>query len=103
MDAVIFDLFGTLVPNLSNEYWRGVTVKLALILEVDATVFERAWVASFNQRMTGEVREMEEQFRFVLREMGAQAAPEQLAQAAELKKSSLCEALAPRPETLEVL
>ena len=62
MKAVLFDLFGTLVPNLAPEVWSRSCEEIAAILGIDASDYGRLWSERFEERMTGRIPDGPGQF-----------------------------------------
>jgi putative hydrolase of the HAD superfamily len=56
-DAVIFDLFGTLVPRFSLSLHQRVLATMAALLRVPAERFADAWAAAYEDRGTGRATE----------------------------------------------
>jgi len=52
-DAVIFDLYGTLVPEIAREEFARTVRAIATALGLDVAAFERAWDATSVDRQTG--------------------------------------------------
>lgn len=103
MQAVLFDLFGTLVPNLPCSQWEDSTDAIADVLGVDAETYRKLWEPRFKERMTGEIPDGENQFDEILTKMGAETSREQRIQAAQLHVDLLRDALVPKPEAVQVL
>src|SRR5579862_3541645 len=103
MDAVLFDLFGTLVPNLPPERWRLAYFEIAGVLEVDPERFHREWNSLFEQRMVGTYQSVEDQMRGALGKFGANASDAALSRAAMMKRTFLLEALKPKDDALHCL
>ncbi|UCB43124.1 MAG: HAD family hydrolase [Dehalococcoidales bacterium] len=51
--AVIFDLFGTLIDNFSDEEYRKVLAEMASVLSAPSDDFENLWLGLFEERVTG--------------------------------------------------
>ena len=71
IEAVVFDLFGTLVyefPRADWEDWLGTS---AAILEADDDAFKAAWQATGIKRQTGRLGDLEENLRTVAARAGA--------------------------------
>ncbi len=51
--AVIFDLFGTLIENFTRSEYAAVFTEMAVILSVPPDEFLRLWGEAFDQRATG--------------------------------------------------
>ena len=52
-EAVIFDLFGTLVKNYTVEQHEGVLRQMASVLSAPSDDFVKLWYESFNERCLG--------------------------------------------------
>ena len=52
-DAVVFDLFGTLVPEFSKKDFFHSVREMAGVLGADPDRFEAAWTGSALERQTG--------------------------------------------------
>lgn len=103
MDAVLFDLFGTLVPNLAPEVYASATTRIAETLEVDVESFRRAWAEDFAARMDGSLPDGVASFDPALARIGAAATAERRTRANELRREFLRSALVPRRGALELL
>jgi putative hydrolase of the HAD superfamily len=103
VDAVIFDLFGTLVPNLPKAHWRGMYRTVARELEVDVDAFEEVWVSGFHARMIGDWRDVDDQLAAVLAALDAQAASHRLRAAAAEKERFIRQSLAPKADAVPTL
>ena len=94
--AVIFDLYGTLVDFLPDEEYRTVHVELAGVFGIPTEEFRRLWYASMLDRDTGVFGDEEGYFRFICREFGREPLPEQLERAVNLRLALIRRNLVPR-------
>jgi putative hydrolase of the HAD superfamily len=107
-DAVIFDLFGTLVDNTEfldfsrSEYNRTLS-NVAATLSIPETDLLRLWSETVHERDAGLFPSMEEYFRHICREIGVEADPRQITRAVELRLEYLRSILLPRNHTVETL
>ena len=107
-DAVIFDLFGTLVDNTEfldfsrSEYNRTLS-NVAATLSIPETDLLRLWSETVHERDAGLFPSMEEYFRHICREIGVEADLRQIARAVELRLEYLRSILLPRDHTVETL
>jgi putative hydrolase of the HAD superfamily len=102
-DAVLFDLFGTLVyefPRSDWDEWLGTT---AAVLEADPDAFALAWAATAIDRQTGRAGGIEENLRTVAARAGAWPADAQVAEALEARADLYRKWFVPRPGAEEVL
>jgi putative hydrolase of the HAD superfamily len=90
-DAVVFDLFGTLVPEYTREEFYGTVDEAARRLGCDVEAFRAEWIATAPQRQTGGFATIEDNVRAVCAAIGA----------TEPDDASLTEALRPRAEMYE--
>jgi putative hydrolase of the HAD superfamily len=84
-DAVIFDLFGTLVYEFPRSDWDEWLDASAAVLEVDRDAYHEAWAATAMQRQTGRVGDMAEHVRTLAARAGGWPEEGQVAQALELR------------------
>ena len=107
-DAIIFDLFGTLVDNTEfldfsqSEYNRTLS-NVAATLSIPETDLLRLWSETVHERDAGLFPSMEEYFRHICREIGVEADPRQITRAVELRLEYLRSILLPRNHTVETL
>jgi len=107
-DAVIFDLFGTLVDNTvfldfsRSEYNRTLS-NVAAALSIPEPDLLRLWTETVHERDAGLFPSMEEYFQHICREIGAKADARQIARAVELRLEYLRSILTPRNHTVETL
>ncbi len=107
-DAVIFDLFGTLVDNTEfldfsrSEYNRTLS-NVAAALSIPEPDLLRLWSETVHERDAGLFPSMEKYFRHICREIGVKADARQIANAVELRLEYLRSVLTPRNHTVETL
>lgn len=70
MQAVLFDLFGTLDPNLSPRKSHAVTSRMAALYGLPATPFQEAVKGHFPHRMDGTIPDGPDQFAPVCAALG---------------------------------
>ena len=76
--AVIFDLFGTLVPKWSSKLAAARNAAIAEDLGVSAEDFERVWKTTFSDRECGRLSSLPEAIRSLLPQLGVEATEAQL-------------------------
>ena len=81
--AVVFDLFGTLVPKWSAKLAAARNASIAADLGVSAEDFERAWQTTFSDRECGRLASMPDAIRSLLPQLGVEADEKQLQAAAD--------------------
>ena len=103
MKAILFDLFGTLVPNLPSIAWEKSSSQVASILQIDADLYQELWAARFRDRMVGQILDGDHQFDGLLEEAKIEVPIERRRRAAQLHRDLLREVLVPKPETCSTL
>jgi putative hydrolase of the HAD superfamily len=103
IDAVILDLFGTLVPNFSLDRFWGCVDRVADVLGAPRAGFRAEWRATFRQRMDGTLRDGEEMFVPLLRKLGVAVDGPSLAEANRLRRAFMAAELVPKDGARECL
>jgi putative hydrolase of the HAD superfamily len=103
MKAILFDLFGTLVPNLPLSTWEQSSAAVASKLQIDTDLYQELWNARFRDRMIGQILDGDHQFDCLLEEAGLEVSIEKRSSAARLHRELLREVLVPKPETCSTL
>ena len=102
-EAVVFDLFGTLVPEFSKRDFVEAVRGMAEALGVDPDRFEDAWNLSALDRQTGRFATVEENVRHICGELGSTPEDDAMAQALDLRMSLYRTWFHPRRGALETL
>jgi putative hydrolase of the HAD superfamily len=103
-DAVIFDLFGTLVDSSSFEAVRGMLVAMAEAAGIPPGGFLELWMGDTRTlRSTGALPSIEAGLEHICRRLGATADPERIAAAVQVRRAFTRRALTPRPDTVATL
>jgi FMN phosphatase YigB (HAD superfamily) len=100
-DAVIFDLFGTLVDNFAMEEYNSMLAAMADELDAHREDFIRHWVGTYRERASGVFASTEENIRHVTGSMQLQPSEEQIAQARALRWEFTRKWLEPRYDAIE--
>ena len=107
-DAVIFDLFGTLVDDLTHpesqrvEYER-VMSETAAALSVPIDDLMRLWLEMGDRRMTGALPTTDDALAQICQQLGVQHKAEQISDAARVRFEHVRRSLKPRHDTIETL
>ncbi len=68
--AVLFDLFGTLIPCFQKSEFIQLIAEMAEILEVDANALEEQWRETNVPRAIGKLKDSEEALRAIMSQLG---------------------------------
>ena len=104
-DAVIFDLFGTLVPSMEGDAYEDSIHRTGLAAGAEPGPFLREWLDKelIHKRMTGGFTTQHDCIREVCRRLGVQRKEAAVQQAAVVRADFLRGFLVPRTDTLDVL
>jgi putative hydrolase of the HAD superfamily len=100
--AVIFDLFGTLVDDFATSVGQTYT-ELAEALEVPYDQFMPLWRQTSEMRTAGVFQTVEASIEHVCDIIGVRVGPEQIAKAVEIRLQQTRRALEPRPDATTAL
>jgi putative hydrolase of the HAD superfamily len=101
--AVIFDLFGTLIPSFSESEYRLTAKRIAELLSAPTELFWSRWSAAFEDSILGIFPNTIAQVVHVCRELGIAPRAEQVAAAAGMFLEYEARTMIPRPEAVDVL
>ena len=103
IEAVVFDLFGTLVYEFPRADWDGWLETSAAIVETDVDAFKAAWQATGIERQTGRLGDVEENLRTVAARAGAWPTDAQITEVLGARAEMYRKWFVPRPGAEEVL
>lgn len=102
-DAVIFDLFGTLIDIWPQSTYDRVSEQVCAALDVPADQFRRLWMECSPQRNRGEFGGTEEDIQHVCRMIGANPSHARIVAATELRLDLQRRNQQPRPGAIATL
>ncbi len=102
-DAVVFDLFGTLVHEFPRADWDTWFVRSAGALGVDPTAFRREWEATSVERQTGRLGDLPANLREICRRAGARPTQRQIREAMRVREELYARWFVPVPGARGVL
>ncbi|HEU4354831.1 MAG TPA: HAD-IA family hydrolase [Actinomycetota bacterium] len=101
--AVVFDLFGTLVPEFPLPVWLGMFEGMAGALGTDAGAFQPAWEDTVLERQTGGFADVGANLREICRRLGRTPSDAQIADALEVRDALYRTWFRPQPGAVETL
>jgi putative hydrolase of the HAD superfamily len=101
--AIIFDLFGTLVDNFSRAEYEKTLAAMASILGAPPDAFIRLWADTFNQRSTGVFKSAGACVRYICQELKVPVTGEQIEHTARIRYDYTFKIMKPRPDALATL
>lgn len=104
-DAVIFDLWGTLVPGLNQADYRPSVRATAKALGADPAAFEELWTGPEVQQMRdrGAFADKREAMAWTCKRLGTEPSADQLQDAAGIRLAYTRDGLTPRPDVAQTL
>jgi putative hydrolase of the HAD superfamily len=100
--AVVFDLFGTLVPVLSQREYEDTLSEMAGLLGAPSDEFVRLWLGISRERNLG-IFTAEGAVEHICQRMGIRTEPGQIAMAIDMRLDYVRRALVPVPGAVETL
>jgi putative hydrolase of the HAD superfamily len=101
--AVIFDLYGTLVDIFDPAGYYSVLREMISILGAPYNEFVKLWQSTAEKRATGAFRTLEENLVYICRELNVPVKSSQIALARWTRFDYIALSLAPKPGALETL
>jgi putative hydrolase of the HAD superfamily len=101
--AVVFDLFGTLVPEFPLRAWEGMFEGMAGALGAGASAFRREWDATIIERQTGRFGTVEDNVRAICERLGLTPTDTEVTDALEVREALYAERFRPQPGAVETL
>jgi putative hydrolase of the HAD superfamily len=101
--AVIFDLFGTLVENFSQQEYESALEKMIGILQAPHDEFIKMWYQTAGERSTGGFGTLEENLEYICKEIKINPTKNQLESASRVRLEMVARALAPKKDALSTL
>jgi putative hydrolase of the HAD superfamily len=103
LGAVVFDLYGTLVPEIRIADWDAMFERMASELRVDLRTFRREWDATIVERQTGRLASVRENLRVICRRMRIEPEGTAIERALEVRTQLYRTLFHPQPEAVETL
>jgi len=102
-EAVIFDLFGTLVPNMSLSEHRAVLTRMADVLSAPPDDFVQLWFDTFNERITGILQSPNDNVAYICRTLGVSLDETKVKRATRIRFNYSVQSMVPRSDAIETL
>jgi putative hydrolase of the HAD superfamily len=101
--AVIFDLFGTLVDIFTRQEYEKVLAEMVDILKAPHDSFNKLWYQTAKKRAIGEFRTLEDNLEYIVRELKIPFSKNQIENACKVRMDFATRALAPKPDAITTL
>ena len=83
--AVIFDLFGTLVPDIMGPLYQQVAEQMAETLSISSKKFSELWFGTIYERNIGIFDSIQENIKYICRMLGTDVIESQISQATQIR------------------
>lgn len=103
VDAVLFDLYGTLVPEYSKADFYASVAAMAGAVDADGDAFRAAWDATARARQTGGFTSVEDNVRAICDELGLHPDDDDIARGLEPRAAMYRRWFHPRVGAVETL
>ena len=101
--AVLFDLFGTLVPSPPVKEYRNVVDSVARIARLPVDEFFERWMSVNDHRLMGTHGSSESEIRHVMESFGITLLDEQMAECVRVRRDAMHRLLNPKPDCIDML
>lgn len=101
--AVIFDLFGTIIDSFPAQAFEQMLAEMAAVLDAPPQGFAQVWFATFEQKAAGGFATMRDVVAHVCRQLDLQPTLTQIDSAAAIRAELTRQTLPPRPGALETM
>ncbi len=101
--AVIFDLFGTLVENFSRAEYQSTLAEMASVLGAPPDAFVRLWADTFDLRSTGVFKNAGACVRHICRELDVKVNEAQVKRTGRIRYQYTLKNIKPRPGSVETI
>jgi putative hydrolase of the HAD superfamily len=103
LEAVVFDLYGTLVPEFPLSRWDAMFEGMAAALGADLGAFRAAWEGTIVERQTGVLGDVAENVRVICERIGLEPRAGSLARSLEVRAAMYRDLFRPQPSAVETL
>ncbi len=83
--AVIFDLFGTIIKDITGPPYDRAVQQMASVLSIDRDAFSRGWFTTIDERNTGYFSTLKDNVQYICQTLGVSVDDEQLSAAAKIR------------------
>jgi putative hydrolase of the HAD superfamily len=102
--AVIFDLFGTIIKDITGPPYDRAVQQMASVLSVAYEDFSRLWFGTVYERNTGHFLILKDNVKYICQELGVMVNDEQLSAAVEIRRNLARQSMMlPRTGSLDTL
>ncbi len=102
-EAVIFDLFGTLIDKFSLQSHREVLGQMSAVLSIPADDFIKLWFDTFDMRGFGTFQSLEANIEYICGKMEINVGEAAVRLAAKINREYTVGSMTPRPFSTELL
>jgi len=101
--AVIFDLFGTLVPNFSSQGYNDALKQMAVTLSLPPDDFRQAWFSTSSYRNASDSQDCTSGIEYICRKLGVIPQARDIELAVEIRLNYIRQVMTPQPYAIDTL
>ena len=102
--AVIFDLFGTIIKDITGPPYDRAVRQMASVLSTDHDDFSRLWFATVDERNIGLFLTLKDNVKYICQKLGVSVNDEQLSAAVEIRNDLARQSMmVPRSDSVDTL
>lgn len=102
-EAVIFDLYGTLVANLHYGEYQGVLKQMASVLTVSFDAFKQLWSETARERSLGVFQTSEDNIQYICKNLKVDIDDTKLELVTKIKNNYVSNVMRPEQDTIDTL
>ena len=102
-NAVIFDLFGTLVDNYPYGEYQSVLARMALVLTIPFDTFQRLWFETAHERSLGIIRTIEANIEYICKKLRVNTDNAKIGLATKIRNGFIANVMKPRQDAINVI
>ncbi len=102
-EAVIFDLYGTLVDKLSLREYKDILSQMAAAISAPPDDFMQLWFDTYTERGLGIFQSYEANIEYICKKLGVKTENSQITLAVKINREHRARFMKPRPHATELL
>jgi len=102
-EAIIFDLYGTLIDNYSFQEYQQLISQMATILSIPSEKFSRLWFETSKKRAIGIFKTTQENIRHICNALQVNVKQDQIKKVLQLRLNVTRQALKPKSDAIDTL
>ena len=102
-EAIVFDLFGTLVANYPYGEYQSVLKRMASVLTISFDAFRRLWSVTGYERSLGIIQTIEANIEYICKKLRVNTDDAKIGLATKIRNDFIANVMKPRQDTIDVI